>query len=95
MSEDEKPSSRIRFDGTINWPFIILCGSIVLGAIGFGNRVVSQVDSVLIMQEKQTQKVDKLTESVDNIRLDLAKQDGLRQKVEDHEVRIRALEAKP
>jgi hypothetical protein len=99
MTPDEKPSSRLRFDGTINWPFVVTLLLIGGGAVGFGNKLVGQIDTVnlaLIEQknaaDKQVTEVKNLTDSVNNIRLDLAKQDGVRNVVTDHEARIRALE---
>lgn len=102
MSDDQKTPSRfLKFDNTVNWPFILTLGAIVVGAIGFGNTVVNQIGSIQVsLQEQkvadtqQTQEVKGLRESIDNIRLDMAKQDGMRSMVIDHESRIRALENK-
>lgn len=95
MSQPEStPTGRLKFDGTINWPFVVFCGTLLLGAIGFGNKVVNQIDSVQITMANQAQEVKGLRESVDSIRLDMAKADGMRTTVADHEIRLRALESK-
>lgn len=95
MAQQDNPlSGRLKFDGTINWPFVVFCGTLVLGAIGFGNKVVGQIDSVQATMVSQSQEVKGMKESIDNIRLDMAKQDGMRNMVIDHESRIRALESK-
>jgi len=102
VSDDQKTSGRLRFDGTVNWPFVVTLCAIVVGAIGFGNTVVNQISSVQVtLQEQkaadleQTREVKGLKESIDNIRIDLAKQDGIRTMILDHEARLRAIENKP
>jgi len=95
MSQPETPpTARLKFDGTINWPFVVFCATLVLSAIGFGNRLIGQIDAVQTSMTNLSPEVKSLRESVDNIRLDMAKSEGMRNMVLDHETRIRALEAK-
>lgn len=101
MQPEHPSSGKLKFDGTINWPFVLTLFTVILGAAGFFNTLIGQIGDVQItlQQQKvsadeQTKEVKGLKESMDNIRLDMAKQDGMRSMVSDHEVRLRALEQK-
>lgn len=100
MSTPESKPAWFKFDGTINWPILFLAGGTIVGAIGFGNTVVNQMDKIqaTMAEQKeaasdQAKEVKGLRETVDQIRLDMAKQDGMRSMVMDHESRLRNLEA--
>lgn len=93
MTPEEK-SPKLRFDGTVNWTVVIAVIGALVGTIGFGNQLFSRIDSVQEAMLTQAGEVKELKESVDNIRLDLASKDGLQKMVQDHEARIRSLEAK-
>ena len=84
-----------RFDGTINWPLLITVSVIVFGAIGFGNKLVGQIDSLQLTFEGYQTELKDLRKSVDSIRLDLAERAATEKAVQDHEMRIRALELRP
>lgn len=94
MAEEKEPRPLFKFDGTVNWPLLITVALIVLGAIGFGNKLVGQVDTLTTLVGGQAEEFKKMREDVNGIRLDMAKADNVRNMVVDHEARIRALEAK-
>lgn len=90
MASPEK--SWFKFDGTINWPFLVVVASIVIGAIGFGNKIVGQIDNLNVTMASNSNEFKALKQSVDDLRLEMVKQESTRATVSDHEARIRALE---
>lgn len=90
MAAHEK--SWFKFDGTINWPFLVVVASIVVGAIGFGNKIVGQIDNLNVTMAANSNEFKALKQSVDDLRLEMVKQESTRATVSDHEARIRALE---
>lgn len=92
MAQPTDKAGWLKFDGTVNWPLILTLLLTVGGAIGFGNKIVGQIDGLDKTMNTYSQEFKGLKESVDNIRLDMAKQEGMRTSIADHETRIRALE---
>jgi hypothetical protein len=92
-NSDGKPL--FKFDGTINWPFLLTAGLVFLGAIGFGNKLVGQIDSLQGTFQSYQMELKDLKNSVDAIRLDMAARAATERKVDDHEMRLRALELRP
>lgn len=90
----DQPKGIFKFDGTVNWPLLITLAAVALGAVGLGNKLVGQVDTLTGLVGEQAIEFKKMREDMTGIRLDMAKQDGIRSMVQDHEGRIRALEAR-
>ena len=90
-----EPKPFFKFDGTINWPFLVTIGLILFAAIGFGNKLVGQIDGLQNTFEGYQDELKDLRKSVDSIRLDLASRAATEKAVQDHEMRIRALELMP
>lgn len=87
-----EPKSWLKFDGTINWPFVLAAIVFIGGAIGFGNKVVGQIDNLDATLRNSQQEFKDLKGAVDAIRLDMAARSATEKVVADHEIRIRTLE---
>mgnify|MGYP000844803618 CR=1 FL=1 len=87
---------KVRWDGTISLGSIIAMIGIAAPVVVASITVVNKVDSIQHDMKESNSKTDgrlqNLEEITQQIRLDMAKQDGVRMQVQDHEARIRQLE---
>ena len=90
-----EPKQFWKFDGTVNWPIIFAVAAAMLAAVGFGNKLLGQIDQLHSTFEGYQVELKDLRKSVDSIRLDLAERAATEKAVQDHEMRIRALELRP
>ena len=95
----------IRWEGTVTPGTIVallgIAAPLIVGGITALNRIGAMSEKVTAINQtvfEQGNRFDSRLKNVEegqnNLRLDLAKQDGMRSMVIDHESRIRALEAR-
>jgi hypothetical protein len=90
-----EPKPFWKFDGTVNWPILFAVIGLLFAAAGFGNKLLGQIDNLHNTFEGYQVELKDLRKSVDSIRLDLAERAATEKAVQDHEMRIRALELRP
>lgn len=95
MSNGER-SGGVRWDGTISLGTMLTAAIVAVSVIGGAavavNRIEGIQSTVALQGDKFDKRLQSLEETTSNIRLDMAKQDGIRAMVADHESRIRSLE---
>ena len=88
--------SRVRWDGTISLGTMLTAAIVAVSVIGGAAVAVNRIEGIQSTVAAQGDKFDRrlqsLEETTGNIRLDMAKQDGIRAMVADHEARLRVLE---
>jgi len=89
--------SRVRWDGTISLGTMLTAAIVAVSVIGGAAVAVNRIEqiqaTVTLQGEKFDRRLSSLEETTTNIRLDMAKSESMRVKVEDHEVRLRRLES--
>lgn len=87
---------KVRWDGTISLGTIIamigIAVPVVAGSVTVVNQVAGIQRDMQVSSLKSDERLKNLEDITQQIRLDMAKQDGLRSQVQDHEARIRQLE---
>lgn len=85
-----------KWDGTISLGSIIAAVIIIIPLIGGAYVTVNQVAGIQTTMDKQGEKFDTRLKAVEDrigdIQLEMAKADGFRAKVDDHEARLRRTE---